>query len=471
MIFSGKPSDREYWLGKKQGFGPGIIEGKYRALKPCLHGSDAHVTERVAAPNLERACWIKADLTFDGLRQAVIEPEHRVAIGKEPPLAPADHERIAAVSVSDGPWFSNGRLELNPGLVAIIGARGSGKTALADILACATGALTEDAGDASFLRRASHPENLLSDAIATVEWADGDHAQRGLASEMDFFDGEHASPRVRYLSQQFVERLCSADGLAGDLVREIEAVVFQAIDETERLGASSFAELREIHVEPLHRRQNELCADMERTSQQIAAEDATHEKVPALSESRKQIGTRIEAATRELNRLIPKGKEERAKRLAALDVACKEAEKAVQQLKLGRQNIEELALRSIASGSKSNRRVWRISAAVRCPRSRGRRLEEVRALFRRRCGCCSGQSGGGARCHHKLPHGGQCEAIDRHDEDTERQLAGERASTAARGTTEGGWGRRDESVAGRRAKRRDWAVRAKGQEPRRTDRA
>ncbi|MCW5831340.1 MAG: AAA family ATPase [Labilithrix sp.] len=342
VVFSGKPSDREYWLGKKRGFGPDVIEKKYGALKPCLHGSDAHRTERVAAPDLDRACWIKANLTFDGLRQAVIEPEQRVAIGKEAPLAPANHERIAAVAVSDGPWFSNGRIELNPGLVAIIGARGSGKTALADILACATDALTEDAGDASFLRRALRPENLLGDAISKVEWADGDHAERRLASDIDLFDDERSSPRVRYLSQQFVERLCSADGLAGDLVREIEAVVFQSIDETERLGASSFSELRDIHVEPLQRRQGELRADIEQSSKQIAAEDATHEKVPALSESKKQIATRIEAAKKELDRLIPKGKEERAKRLAALDAACKEAEAAVQQLKLGRQKVEEL---------------------------------------------------------------------------------------------------------------------------------
>jgi hypothetical protein len=139
VIFSGKPSDRAYWLGKKSGFSRDFIEKKYGNLKPCLHGSDAHRTDRVLVPDLERLCWLKADLTFEGLRQAAIEPDQRVFIGKEPPLLPADHERMVAVTVSQADWFSSGTLELTPGLIAIIGARGSGKTALADIIACATG--------------------------------------------------------------------------------------------------------------------------------------------------------------------------------------------------------------------------------------------------------------------------------------------------------------------------------------------
>jgi hypothetical protein len=61
-------------------------------------------------------------------------------------------DREANIPKTTGaPWMKNRGLELNSGLVAIIGARESGKTALADTIAA--GAHAEDAGkgEASFL--------------------------------------------------------------------------------------------------------------------------------------------------------------------------------------------------------------------------------------------------------------------------------------------------------------------------------
>ena len=91
IIFASTPSQRDFWLGKKPGYDRAFIERTYRSLKPCLHGSDAHREETVAAPDADRYCWIKGDLTFEALRQAVIEPEERVWIGQEIP--PSRHPR------------------------------------------------------------------------------------------------------------------------------------------------------------------------------------------------------------------------------------------------------------------------------------------------------------------------------------------------------------------------------------------
>jgi hypothetical protein len=85
IIFASTPSSRDFWLGKKPGFDRASIEATYGSLKPCLHGSDAHREDTVAAPDADRYCWIKGDLTFEALRQAVIEPEERVWIGQENP--------------------------------------------------------------------------------------------------------------------------------------------------------------------------------------------------------------------------------------------------------------------------------------------------------------------------------------------------------------------------------------------------
>lgn len=94
-----------------------------------------HTADKVGQPDGDRRCWIKGDLTFDSLRQTCIEPAERVYIGAEPPRGALDSHVIESVSVSNAPWIVNGDVALNAGLVAVIGARGSGKTALADLIA------------------------------------------------------------------------------------------------------------------------------------------------------------------------------------------------------------------------------------------------------------------------------------------------------------------------------------------------
>ena len=53
--------------------------------KACIHGSDTHSFENFCVPMNEKYCWIKADPTFDGLKQIIYEPEERVRIQSENP--------------------------------------------------------------------------------------------------------------------------------------------------------------------------------------------------------------------------------------------------------------------------------------------------------------------------------------------------------------------------------------------------
>ena len=108
IIFGATPSQRDFWLGRHSGHSPDVIESVYGSLKPCLHGSDAHSEKAVAAPDLERFCWIKGDPTFETLCQAVIEPEERVWIGPAPPHH-APERAICAVRTSDAPWIEQSR--------------------------------------------------------------------------------------------------------------------------------------------------------------------------------------------------------------------------------------------------------------------------------------------------------------------------------------------------------------------------
>jgi energy-coupling factor transporter ATP-binding protein EcfA2 len=270
IILSGNPSDRRFWLGHHPDF-----ERRGLPRKPCLHGCDAHDLDRVLAPDLDRFCWIRGAPTFDGLCQTLVEPERRVFIDVQAPQRGADVETISELRVLNAPWFPDVTLRLNDGLVTIIGPKGSGKTALAEFIAFAASAQDETLGAASFVRKAG---DLLDGVQVELIWADGavDSAEFGRSNS------DEPRPRVRYLSQQFVERLCDPKELAEPLVEEIEAVVFGALPEEDRMEAATFADLRRVRVSALQDEQDAL-----RTS--IAAHTRSGSSARLTSSSRKRV--------------------------------------------------------------------------------------------------------------------------------------------------------------------------------------
>lgn len=341
IIFASTPSQIEFWLGRRDGCDRAFIERTYGALKPCLHGSDAHVEDKIAAPALDRFCWLKGDLSFEALRQAVIEPEERVWIGPTPP-----HHRNSSAAISDlltteTPWLTNAKIELNPGLVAIIGARGSGKTALAEIVAMGAHSNGAGEGESSFLRRASHPDDYLGPAGVKLAWADGSVTQAPLKPDVwDDFDSP--VPEARYLSQHFVERLCSASGLATELRTEMERVVYETTDRTERLETDSFDDLLTANLQPIVDRRRELQESMIAMSNEIVKEDALKSQLPTLRTELATVKKQVEAARTNLTKLVPKGQRERATLLGQLESACAATEAKVESLRRCRRQLDDL---------------------------------------------------------------------------------------------------------------------------------
>jgi hypothetical protein len=88
IIFASTPKQREFWIGNTSSASKKEIEEVYGALKPCMHGCDAHWVDKVGAPAGDRYCWVKGDLAFETLRQVVLEPERRVCIGPDPRPGP-----------------------------------------------------------------------------------------------------------------------------------------------------------------------------------------------------------------------------------------------------------------------------------------------------------------------------------------------------------------------------------------------
>lgn len=129
-IFSSNEKDRIYFLGKSVD-DEKIVIRKCGTLKPCYHGCDAHSNDKIFKPDGNRFCWIKADPTFEGLRQTLFEPEDRVKIQALQPDIKNDRYVISELQFIDsGNLFGNQRIELNENLNSIIGGKSSGKSLL-----------------------------------------------------------------------------------------------------------------------------------------------------------------------------------------------------------------------------------------------------------------------------------------------------------------------------------------------------
>ena len=328
VILSPTPKTREFWLGNHESFDLKTLDEKYGGRKPCLHGCDGHSVAKTCVPEQARYCWIKGDPTFESLRQALLEPDERVSIGE---TSPDDHSPslcIARTTTAGTPWLKNGAIPINPGLVAIIGSRGSGKTALADIIAIGANVVSPLSLSSSFIYRASHPVDFLSDAKVRLDWGDGTTEVHILGSQ----ELEHEFENVRYLSQQFVEQLCSAEGLAVELRKEIERVILEATEPTQKYDAESFEDLADIHLSPILKEREGAKQAIKSTSAQVNTEEALENRVTPIKKEREERRKKIEKLKADMKDLMPKGKEDRAKRLAELEAALGRATAAVDKL-------------------------------------------------------------------------------------------------------------------------------------------
>ncbi|MFP6250598.1 TrlF family AAA-like ATPase [Helicobacter pylori] len=123
--------DREFWL---------------KCNKSLLQSSDAHEEEQIG----NKYTWIKAEKTFEGLKQIIYEPETRVSIGEEKPQDPLykidsvglnfDEEVKTTNEQDDTPFCYAGfneTLFFSPNFTCVIGGRGSGKSTLLQLIASA----------------------------------------------------------------------------------------------------------------------------------------------------------------------------------------------------------------------------------------------------------------------------------------------------------------------------------------------
>jgi len=258
-LFFGNSGNRQYLL-RDDRYYPGQTRSK---PKPVVSGSDAH-----SFADMERLegntkgfepTWIKADLTFRGLKQICYEPEARVFIGGEPEVHTRKSseatkfleklcvDQLPDYDESNGIWFKNTEIPLNPELVVIIGNKGSGKSSLVDIIGLLANSrqhkyfsfLVDDSKNKKFRQR-GYAENFK----AQLYWGNEKVTEQKLDAEIDYTVPE----AVRYLPQNYFEQLTNEIEIQ-DFRKEIEEVVFSHVNFTDKMGKASFAELQEFKTQ------------------------------------------------------------------------------------------------------------------------------------------------------------------------------------------------------------------------------
>ncbi len=171
VIFSAKPSDYAYFSGLKLNSPPEQVKKDCGSLKACLHGCDAHSNKKILEPDNKRYCWIKADPTFNGLKQVLYEPVERVKISESKPETKANYFVIDKVQYNHQD-FQTEPILFSDQLTCIIGGKSTGKSILLQNIAYSI-----NAEEAEKCLSTSKNKTLQVDSMK-VFWRDGQAEKR-----------------------------------------------------------------------------------------------------------------------------------------------------------------------------------------------------------------------------------------------------------------------------------------------------
>lgn len=305
MLLSSNDGTRSFALGKRHA-SLDEFKTEFKTLKPCIHSSDSHNFDELFCPKEGRHTWIKADPTFYGLRQILNEPEDRVFIGEVPPsltraakratrIATTVEVKKTAAATTTEKWF-DALLELNNELIAVIGNKGSGKSALSDIVGLLGNTPRHEAF--SFLTSAKfrHSKNNKSRQFeASLTWADG---TTDSVPSLDVNPSPDSVEKVKYIPQSYLEDICNeiGAGKGGRFYDELQQVIFSHVSEVERLGFGTLDQLLTYRSEETNQAIAQFVANLQERNGLIVANEER-----SLPQHRKAIEALLAEKNRELD--------------------------------------------------------------------------------------------------------------------------------------------------------------------------
>ena len=344
-FFSSNQGTREFGLGKKH---PSVEEflKEFKTLKPCIWGSDAKSYERLFEPDLNRYTWIKSDPTFEGLKQIIYEPEERVYVGEEPPRKIERDKIIKSLIISNSNrWFEDNKsILLNEGLVSIIGGKGTGKTAVLDLIAYATASYKcyekDEIKSKSFLKKAYKE---LKNLKIKVEWDGGGSDEITITDRLEEAAKEG---KVRYLPQDFIDQLCSEIG-KNELEEQIENVIFQKIPSEDKANFTNFRDYKEEQLIVINDKKGRVVKQIQEINSKIYEHIELIKSKGSKSQEIKRIESDIEKFEQEMIKISDylKDSEEQKEILEKLNSSIEQKsglEKTISGLNVKLRKIEEI---------------------------------------------------------------------------------------------------------------------------------
>jgi predicted ATPase len=152
-------------------------------------------------------------------------------------------------------------------LIAVIGNKGTGKTALVEAIGLLGNTARHD--HFSFLNEAKFRQprnNKAKHFKATLHWEDSSSTTLSLADPVQ----TEAVELVRYIPQNYLEVICNEIQAAdGPFDKELKSVIFSHVREGERLGADTLDELLDFRTEQTHERLRQLKDELSATNKTI----------------------------------------------------------------------------------------------------------------------------------------------------------------------------------------------------------
>ena len=285
MFMAPNEKTREWALGK--GGREQKQNEEFGGLKPCIWGSDAHSYEELFSPAKDRFCWIKAEPTFEGLRQIICEPAERVRIQSTKPESKNEHQIIDHV-IFKSPQIISTPIYLNEGLNAIIGGKSTGKSIfLRNIARQLDSTQVDERESLVSLER----EKMDVDDVE-VYWKDGVSDKR----------------KIIYIPQSWLNRVIDDDSGDSQLNNMLEDLLLQQ-DEIAKAHIHLKARIAEITTET---RKNiidyvaarEKVQDCEKKLRETGGSEAYRATIERLESSRQSFSAEMKITEEQLKKYI-----------------------------------------------------------------------------------------------------------------------------------------------------------------------